>query len=122
MVAPDVIIFVEAIDEARVITTCPLVIGIETEPNEKIGCPHAKTVPSLSTAVTVHPGEIERSPRINSTPTISPGFKCASSGLGSEVPPAAMLMPQLESSLLHCVIVSGYSPAEIRGVSIGTRN
>src|SRR5580704_7661402 len=122
MVAPDVIIFVDAIAEAKVVTTWPLVIGMETEPNEKIGWPHASTVPSLSTAVTVHPGAIERSPRISSTPTMSPGFKFASSGLGSAFPPATMLMPQPEICLLNCAMVSGYRPAEISGVSMGIKN
>ena len=100
MVAPVVMIFVEAIAEASVVTTCARARGMETLPKEKMGCPQARILP-WSTVVTVQPGVIERSPRINSTPTISPGFSCASSAEGAAVPPAIIVIPQAESCLLN---------------------
>ena len=76
-------IFVEAIEEARVRSTCPRVSGMATAPNPKIGWPQARIWSPCTTVVTVQPGAIERSPRMSSMPTMSPGLRLASSGDGS---------------------------------------
>ncbi len=107
MVPPVEMILVEAMEEASVVTTCARERGMETLPKENMGWPQARILP-WSTVVTVQPGEIERSPRINSTPTMSPGFSCASSGEGAAVPPPSWTcLPQAESCLLNSAMVSG---------------
>ena len=93
IVPPVVMIFVEASDDASVITTCARDIGMRHVAKRKKGGrrpgfglarPWLPCIPELS----------DRSPRIRSIPTMSPGLSCASSGDGAAVPPAIMDMPQ----------------------------
>ena len=92
IVPPVVMIFVDACDDASVITTCAREIGIATDPKPNSGWPHAKNR-LASTLVTVHPALSERSPRTKSIPTMSPGFICESVGEAAALPPAMADIP-----------------------------
>ena len=121
MVPPVVMIFVEACDDARVITTCAREIGIATEPKPNSGCPQAKNrLPS--TLVTVHPALSERSPRTRSIPTMSPGLICESVGEAAHCRPPS---PIFRKPPVGCRIAPAFADKARRrseGVSIGIRN